>query len=291
MAENKGALLASIIQCSIEAPPPPQELIRSRDRAKMLTYLSEHHFDNFPWKDERLLNTPVLYNKFKAFNQQIFLLDAELSIPVVLKALNESKQNPTLYYALFDYLEHEFGNYRSPYRDELLYIAMLNDILTISDLEETRKLFYEYELSLISKNQPGMPAIDFNILLSNGDSTHLYAIEAEVLLLYFQNPDCPTCGELREKMKKMEMLNTAIESGKLKVVSIYFEDKEDVWRNYLKTRAFKNWMHGWNYDIEITEKRLYDIRNIPMIMLLDKEKKVVKKDLLSNEMEDWLKKL
>jgi hypothetical protein len=287
IVENKGLLLASIIQSSLDAPQPPQEILR--DRVKLFSYMAKHHFDNFPWEDERLLNTPVLYNKFKTFGQQIFPLEAEYSIHIVLKVLHESKKNKNMYLALFDYLEREFGYYKSPYRDDILYIAMLQDILKLPGLEETRKLFYEYELNLIKKNQAGMQAQDFNILWANGETTTMYDIDAEYLLLYFQHPDCPICVELRGKMKDMEVVNNAIASGKLKVVTIYFEDNEALWRNYLKTRALENWQHGWNYDESITEKRLYDIRNIPMIMFLDKNKKVIKKDLLSNEIEEWLK--
>jgi len=287
VAENKGALLASIIQCSMDVPPPPQEYYRNPK--KYYTYISEHFFDSYSWDDERLLQTPVLYKQFKEFAQSIFPLESEITIPIVLKALNESKKSKNLYLALFDFLEHEFGSYKSPYRDVLLYIEMLKDILKLPDLEETRKLFYEHELKLISKNHEGDYAIDFNILLSNGDTTHLYAVEAEVLLLYFQNPDCPTCIEFREKMKKMESLYHAITSGRLKVLTLYFEENEELWRNYVKTKAFTNWTHGWNYDQRISEERLYDVRNIPTIMILDKNKKVIKKDIFPKELEEWLK--
>jgi hypothetical protein len=287
IAENKGLLLASIIRSSFELLPPPQDYYR--DRNKLYTYMAEHHFDNFPWEDERMLNTPLIYNKFKAFAKQIFPLEPEFSIPVVLQIFNECKKYRDMYYAFFDFLEHEFGNIKSPYRDELLYIAMLKDIMQLPDLEEARQMRYEYELNRIDKNHSGDAAPDFNILLSNGDTTNLYAIDAELLMVYFQNPDCPQCGELREKMKKMELVNEAIASGKLKIVTIYFEKNEDLWRNYLKTRAYSNWLHGWNYDLQIEENHLYDIRTIPMIMFLDKDKKIIKKDLLSNEIESWLK--
>ncbi|MCL2246430.1 MAG: DUF5106 domain-containing protein [Lentimicrobiaceae bacterium] len=288
IAENKGLLLASIIRASIEVPPPPQDYYR--DRTKLFSYLAEHHFDAFPWEDERLLNTPVLYNKFKTFAQQILPLDSKITIPIVLKVLGDSKKNRNLCYAFFDYMEHEFGNVKSPYRDELLYIAMLSDILELPNLEETRQPRYEYELNLITKNQPGEQTIDFNILMDNGDTTTLYAVDAEILIIYFQNPDCPTCGEFREKMKNMEVLYHALVAGKVKVLTIYFEKNEALWRNYLNTKAFKTWMHGWNYDLKISEEHLYDVRIIPTIMVLDKNKKVIEKDLFPNELEAWLKK-
>jgi hypothetical protein len=286
IAENKGLLLASIIQSSLNVQPPKDYY---QDRMRLHLYLTEHHFDTFPWEDERMLHTPVLYNKLRAFAQYIFPLEPKVSTPIVLKVFNESKKNRNMYYALFDFLEHEFGSIKSPYRKEELYIAMLKDILNLPDLEETRRLRYEYELGLIDRNHAGEQAVDFNILLENGDTITLYDIDTEFLMLYFQHPDCPTCVELRNKMKDMEILNNAIASGKLKIMTVYFEDNENLWRNYLKTRAFKNWTHGWNYDQQIAEKRLYDIRHIPMIMFLDKNKKIIKKDWLSNEIEDWLK--
>jgi len=285
--ENKGFLLASIIQSSMETPPPPQEYYRNR--VLFHSYMAEHLFDTFPWEDDRLLQTPVLYNKFKTFAQYILPLHSEVTIPIVLKVLNESKKNRNLYFAFFNYLEHEFGSVKSPYRDEPLYIAMLQDILNTPDIDDARRLRYEYELNLITKNLPGEQAIDFNILLDNGDTTHLYAIEAEYLLLYFQNPDCPTCSEFREKMKNMEVLYYAIASGKLKILTIYFEQNETLWRNFLKNKAFANWKHGWNYDLQISEKHLYDVRMIPTIMILDKNKKVIKKDIFPNELEEWIK--
>ncbi|MCL1849991.1 MAG: DUF5106 domain-containing protein [Bacteroidetes bacterium] len=287
ISENKGVLLASIIQCSIETPPPPQAYYR--DKVKYLTYVSEHHFDYFTWDDERLLNTPVLYNSFRTFAQQILPLDSKVTIPIVLKALNESKKTSKLYYALFDFLEQEFGNVKALYRDEQLYIAMLKDILNTPNVEETRRLRYEYELNLITKNQPGEQATDFNILLSTGDTTTLYAIDAEVLLIYFQNPDCPTCVEYREKMKNIEALYRAIASGRVKVLTLYFEPNEELWRNYLAKSAYKNWMHGWNYDLQISEKHLYDVRIIPTVIVLDKNKKVIEKDIFPNELEEWIK--
>jgi len=288
ISENKGTLLASIIQCSMEVPPPPPDYYRNQ--IQMLTYLSSHFFDSFTWDDERLLKTPVLYNKFKTFVQQISYLDSEITIPIVVKALGDSKKNKDLYFALFDFIELYFGNYKSPeMRNEQLYLAMLHDILTIPDLEETKRQRYEYEINILDRNLPDTQAIDFNILLSNGDTTSLYSFEAEYLILYFQNPDCPTCSEFREKLKNIEVLYHAINSGKLKVMTVYFESNEELWRNYLEKKAFKNWIHAWNYDLQISENHLYDVRVIPTIMILDKNKKVIKKDIFPDELEEWIK--
>ena len=83
--------------------------------------------------------------------------------------------------------------------------------------------------------------------------------------------------------------NRAIQSGKLKVVTIYFEQDEDLWQRYLKNKANPKYMHGWEFENRIEKEQLYDIRIIPFMFLLDKDKKVIKKDIYYNEISEYLK--
>ena len=48
-------------------------------------------------------------------------------------------------------------------------------------------------------------------------------------------------------------------------------------------------MHGWEFENRIEKEQLYDIRIIPFMFLLDKDKKVIKKDIYYNEISDYLK--
>jgi len=125
--------------------------------------------------------------------------------------------------------------------------------------------------------------------MSTGDTTSLYDIQADYLILYFQNPDCPSCIELRNKMESMDHLKEALKSQKVKIITIYFEADDRIWRNYLKTSANPAYLHAWNYNQKIVQDNMFDTRTIPMLILVDKEKKVIKKDLMSNEIEQYIK--
>lgn len=285
--QYRGTLFASVVKSTMEIPTPPKEYYNNK--ATYFLYIAQRHFENFVWADDRLLNTPIPNNKFKFFAQVILQLEPEVVTPIVIEHLDKSKISTQFFYAFFDYLEVFFGSLTSPYKDEFLYIEMLKNALTLPQLEETRRVRYDYELGMINKNLKGTILPNFSMLMSNGDTTSLYDIQADYLILYFQNPDCPSCIELRNKVESMDHLKRALNSQKVKIVTIYFEEDERIWRNYLKSSANPAYLHGWNYNLKIVNEKMFDTRTIPMLILVDKDKRVIKKDLMSNEIEQYMK--
>ena len=284
---NAGTLLGSVIATSTYLEDPPQEVVSNRRLFQK--YYLEHFFDNFAWNDPRIFNTPIVANKLKEYCNMIYQFDNLEYDSLVVDALNRAKVNQTSYEYLFDALEHVLGSNISPYKVEHTYIAMLKDALQYPKLDENRNRRYTRELRFIDKNHAGDTIPNFNMVLSNGDTISMYDIQSEYTLLYLQHPTCPTCHQVRNRMKDFDKLNKAIASGKLKVVMVYFEDDPKVWSNYIKSKeANPNYIQGWNYDQAIDDKDLFDTRTIPYMFLLDKDKKVIKKDLLVNEIEPYI---
>lgn len=286
-AANANTLLGSVIATLTYLPDPPQEVLNNRNQFHK--YYIEHFFDNFAWNDPRIFNTVVVAQKMKEICNLIYQLDNPEFDTLLVAALNKAKVNQTSYEYLFDELEHVLGSNISPYKVEHTYIAILKDALQYPKLDENRKRRYTRELGYIDKNHAGDTIPNFALVLANGDTTTMYDIESEYTLLYLQHPTCPTCHQVRNRMKDFAKLNKAIESGKLKVVMVYFEDDPKVWSNYINSReANPKYVQGWNFDQSIDDKDLFDTRTIPYMFLLDKDKKVIKKDLLVNEIEPYM---
>lgn len=286
-AANKGTLAGSIIATSTYLNDPPQEILS--DRRQFQRYYLEHFFDNFAWNDPRIFNTVVVEQKLKEYCNMIYQLDNPEYDSLVVDALNRAKANQTSYEYLFDALEHVLGSNISPYKVEHTYIAMLKDALQYPKLDENRNRRYTRELGFINKNLVGDTIPNFNMVLANGDTVSMYDIQSEYTLLYLQHPTCPTCHKVRNMMKDFPKLNKAIASGKLKVVMVYFEDDPKVWINYINSaEANPNYVQGWNFDQTIDDNNLFDIRTIPYMFLLDKDKVVIKKDLLYNDIEPYM---
>lgn len=288
--QYEGTLFASIVQLSRSIPEIPQEYYQQRELYQQ--YVVEHYFDHFPWNDPRIFYTPIGEDRIKEFCNIIYQLDRKDLDTFVVAALNAARVNEQSLFLFYDKVEKILGSNISPYKVEHTYIRMLQNILTYPKLDENRERRYKRELKTINKNLEGDIVPNFRIVMANGDTTSLYDIQSEYMLLYLQHPTCPTCREVRGKMANYPALNSAIAKKNLVVLTVYFEDDNQVWQNYLKSpEANPNYLHGWNFDQTIEDNELYDTRTIPYMFLLDKDKKVIRKDLLYNEIEDYIKRL
>lgn len=292
IAANPNWLTSSIIQASIRMPQPPPQYLQNRNAYYL--YLAEHLLDNFPFEDERFYHTSYAYDIINQFTRIVWETgdyDFPNTEKFVNTALDRCKNTPEGYGIFFDNMERIVGSLKSPMWYEDLYLVMLRNALDYPNVGEARHIRYEKLYEIHNKNRAGSQLPDFDIKLSNDSIINIYSIESDYLLLYFQNPDCPTCSQVRTKLADMDILNSAIDRGKIKVVTIYFEKNEQLWRNYLNTSANPRYLHGWEFNNKIEGEGLFDIRIIPFMFLVDKNKKILKKDLLHNEVEPWLKSL
>lgn len=287
--QYKDYLLGSIIQSTMEIPAPPREIYGNQHLMQL--YMAEHLYDNYVWKDERLLNTPVCINKHKQFANLMYYIDYQEGAPIMKKVLTAAQVNEKSYAAFFEHMEKVLGATKSPYRVEGIYIEMLKNAIAYDKIDKVKKVRYEAELKHLDKNLDGSVLPNFNILLGNGDTTTLYDVKAPYMLVYFQHPECPTCREARTRMKDYPMLNKAIDEGKIVVLTVYFEKDKKIFDNYMKTEANPKWLHSWNYDNRIEKEELFYLITIPYMFLVDKDKRVIKKDILINEVEDYVKRL
>ncbi len=287
--QYKQYLLGSIVQSTMELPNPPREIYGNQLQMQM--FICNHLYDNYAWHDERLMNTPIAVNKHKQFANMLYYLDAEAGAPYLQAALEAAHVNDKVYFSFFDQLEKVLGETKSVYRVEGLYILMLKDALAYDKTDMVRKTRYEAELKHLDKNLNGSILPNFNLLMANGDTTTLYDVKSPYILLYFQHPECPTCRQVRGKLKDYPFLNKAIDEGKIVVLTVYFEKDKNVFDNYLKNEANPRWLNSWNYDNQIEEEELFYLVTIPYMFLIDKDKRVIKKDILYNEIEDYVKSL
>ena len=68
-----------------------------------------------------------------------------------------------------------------------------------------------------------------------------------------------------------------IASGELAVLNIYIDEDLGEWYNYMPIYP-SSWYNGYDPDYAIRTDRLYDVRAIPSLYLLDSEKTVLMKD-------------
>ena len=171
----------------------------------------------------------------------------------------------------------------SPLRNDELYIPLLEAIIASPFYDSTEKVRPRYQLEMAKKNRIGQPAADFTYTLANGKRGTLYDVKAPFTLVYINNPDCHACEELREMMGESLVIANQLKTCKLKIVAIYPDEDLAAWRKHLQETP-PEWINGYDAELAMRKEELYDLRAIPSLYLLDKDKKVLLKDCASVDM-------
>ena len=282
-----GTLLASIAQFDQELPPAPQHYYQNRTLLRQ--YYCQHCFDYYPFNDLRMTTAPMTTQRLRDFCANALYLSPADAAQAADNLLAKAQVNASTYHFFYDWLAKTFGSQGTPFYNEPIYLAMLNNALKYNSLDKDHRVKCETEYKLHTLNMEGTTINNFKVQWADGTRGTLHDVEAEYLLVYFQNPECPECTMIRGFLAENEELNQAIASGRLKVVTIYFEDDEELWKRYITNEAKAEYLHGWDYSGEIDKNTLFDLRAIPYMFLVDKDKKIIKKDLLYNEVSDYLK--
>ena len=146
---------------------------------------------------------------------------------------------------------------------------------------------YAREARLAALNRIGTKAADFRFTDKRGRTFNLYGIDAELTLLFFSNPGCTACKDIIDVLNGDPGISGLIADGKMKVLNIYIDEDLEAWRSYMPIYP-ETWYNGFDPDLVIRGETLYNVRAIPSLYLLDRDKKVIMKDAPEARLFDWL---
>lgn len=165
----------------------------------------------------------------------------------------------------------------SPYRDEDLFLPFVQGLAASHYTAADMRPGYAYQARMCALNQKGQLVPDFVFKDINGRTHNLFGIKAEYTMLFFSNPGCSACKEIIESLQNRPWLDGFIADKTLAVVNVYIDDEVEEWKSYEHNYP-RNWICGYDPNGTIREEQIYDVRAIPSLYLLDKDKKVIMKD-------------
>lgn len=188
-------------------------------------------------------------------------------------AAPESKMFETISSICDEYLY----NPNSPLRNEEMYIPVEEAKLKSQFTTDEEKADAAALLPRLKLNRIGTPAADFTFTLRSGRKMNLYDVKADNIILFFSNPGCEDCKAVIDQLRSLQGLDEAIAAGRLAVVNVYPDEDLAEWHKYAPVYP-DNWYNGYDQDLAVGGG-LYNLRAIPSLYLLDKDKKVVFKDV------------
>ena len=163
----------------------------------------------------------------------------------------------------------------SPMRDEDLWLPYVSGLAVSPLTREDMRTAYRYEAASCSICPRGSIAPDIKARRLDGSVFSLHGIKAPRTMLFFTNPGCHACKEIIDAINSG--LGDLVASGELAVANIYIDEDLKAWRDYAGTYP-KEWYTGYDFTGTVRSERLYDVRAIPSVYLLDSDKKIILKD-------------
>ena len=253
---------------------PPSTL--NPDEHRM--YMVEHYWDKFDFSDTLFIAEVDTSHMVTAY-----AIYAAGYVPDSLahSAMSRLMQRASTSRRMFDYFmmlsETVLHDPNSPMRDDERYIPVLEAAVRTPFYDEWERMPYESDLAMAKQNRVGQKANDFLYTVASGRSRKMYDIKADYLLIFISNPGCPMCRDVSEQLTASPLLNELSERGKFKVLVIYPDEDLEAWREHLGDYP-TSWINAYDKGGVITSKRLYDLKAIPALYLLDAQKRVMAKD-------------
>lgn len=258
-------------------PQIPQNIVQPEARA---SYFAEHFWDNLNLNDTTRINEKEFVEK--NFTNYIVALsytkqyEAERYIKSFIRKMEGSARWQKVFLKT---AEKYLYNAESPLLNEELYIPFAQAALMSQNTTEREFIRYNYQLEVAQKNRPGKRAGNFEYITSDGKKSELYKTAGKQLLVIFHDPLCENCQNIMNGLINDYTLHRLVQAKEVTVLLVYTEGDKNTWEEH-KNKYPKEWISAFDKNESIKDKRIYELRAMPSLYLLDTEKNVILKDAL-----------
>ena len=241
-------------------------------------YMVDHYWDRFDFTDTLFIERVDSAEMMRAYAEYIATYVGPYNGEPVARLMKRASVSRKMldYFATMS--EKLFHDPNSPLRSDELYIPVLEAQIAAPFYDEYEKMVPQYDLALASQNRILKKANDFRYTVASGRTSNLYSLKADFVLIYINNPGCPMCRQIQEQLVASQIVTDALKDGRLKILAIYPDEDLTLWHEHPLP---KSWINGYDRGRRLEKDRLYDLRAIPAMYLLDREKKVLVKDSTS----------
>ena len=257
-------------------PNVPSVLQKPADRAN---YIIVHFWDAMDFSDTaRSHDQDFMEQNFSNFISVFPYASEQARQAAVDALLDKAEADSSAYVMLKNIAEKYLYEPNSPMLSEAYYMLFLERYAKATILGEQGTIRPRRQLETARKNRPGMTAADFAYTTREGRRTTLHQTVCEgELLLMFYDPDCEHCQETMKQLEASEALSAAVASSRLQVLAVYSGDDHDLWQR-TAPQLPAAWTVGYETGV-LQETGSYVLRAMPTLYLLDRDKKVLAKDV------------
>lgn len=278
-SDNEGKGQVDTLNYILKMPDIPQSYA-SRD--KKAEFLADHYWDNMNWNDTLLLGSERFMGESMAtYGTLLGMVSPKVATASINGLINKLSTDIKALKSIEHYAFTYFYYPGAPQYDEELYLMFINPLLAQKNLPEEIRERLKTRKEYIMKNRVGSVASDFKYIGTDGKSHRLHSTaensEYRVLMLY--DPECEVCEDAIRIMSESRAFSEAQQRGIVSVIAINAYGQSEGGTAIRKKGMPQNWIVGYSPQGEIENEEIYAIRATPAVYVLDKDGKILMKDL------------
>lgn len=273
----------------VAIPTPPAMLSGNVERTG---YILERYWKGLDWNDTTVIGSNALAQAFGVWSQILMSLPEPEAALYSRHLITAGHGHPKMQAHLYDLAGELLNDPNSPYRNEELFLPILQAYATDSGIPVTDRLRPQYILEQLSKNRKGTRATDLTITKADGITVQLYkwisAFNSDhLILLYFFNPDCHDCERVGAILTGDPSITVPVAQGKLRIAAIYPDKDLESWNAHKSDAYPASWLVGRLATDAQRDK--YYLPAIPNLYLLDGDGTILLKDAPIEEIIDFIR--
>lgn len=263
-----GQTLISDVKPLFEYPQVPDALTRVNLRSN---YMILHLWDDCPLDKEPITNIESFRSTFNDYISFFVLADMEEIHQSVKDFVDKVSKNKTNLQTVLGFMETELYDLHAPYCSDDIYIIFSKYLVDNKRVDKDTKERLEIRAKMLANSRLETVMGDFPIVDAAGRSATLYSLPADYTFVFFNSDHCIDCSIYKLRLSTDIVTNKLVKSGHVSFVSVFPEELPGI------DTVMKDEPAGWctakMKDMEDT----YDMRIVPCIYLLDKDKKILEK--------------
>ena len=248
----------------------------------------KNYFNAIDFSDERLITTPILQQKILYYFQSQELEQLNQTTTKIDEFVSKIKSNSKIYQVSLEIMYSNFYHSAAFNRSEIYNYIAENYIVNFRKIWNNSSFIQQIQerLSKSKLNQPGTIATNLKLKSPDGEIIELNTIKAPYTVILFYDPDCEACVSTTKYL--ISAYNKII-AEKFEVFAVYLGTNKRTWLSYIELHQL-NWINAADLDGKQQIEKKYDVNALPLIYLLDKDKKVIARDIGINELVGYFEK-
>ncbi|MCB0556725.1 MAG: redoxin domain-containing protein, partial [Phaeodactylibacter sp.] len=241
-------------------------------------YYRTEFWDNVDFSDDRLLYTPVIFNKLNRYITELTPQNADSILASTDFLMNKVLNYPEYYKFFANWITLAYDPEKTSLMDpQAIFVHMVKNYFTKErafwtdsmEVFALQQRANEMAASLVGLKGPNVTAKD-----PSGQLRSIYDIKAPYIVVYMYNPTCEHC---MEQTPKLVQLYQAWKSKGLEVYGIAVDTDDAEWKDYIAKTGMP-----WINVFDPTNKAIYAkyfVDITPEIYVLNPERTIIAKNL------------